>query len=136
MLRTSFKNNHPFGAYTRVVINPPHNYITTKMLQDPYSRSGIRRVINAATCLTRLGGSVADPRVYRAMEEASKSFVQIPELQQWAGEVIADATGAEAGLPTAGASNALTLAAAALLAPNPLHILFLISLAYFLQIYV
>jgi L-seryl-tRNA(Ser) seleniumtransferase len=95
-----------------VVINPPHDYITTKMLQDPYKRSGIRRVINAATCLTRLGGSIADPRVYRAMEEASKSFVQIPELQQWAGEVIADATGAEAGLPTAGASNALILAAA------------------------
>jgi L-seryl-tRNA(Ser) seleniumtransferase len=47
------------------------------------------------------------------MEKASKSFVQIPELQQWAGKAIADATGAEAGLPTAGASNAITLAAAA-----------------------
>ena len=83
------------------------------MLQDPYKKIGIRRVINAASCLTRLGGSIADPQVYKAMEEASKSFVQIPELQQWAGEAIAEATGAEAGLPTAGASNALTLAAAA-----------------------
>ncbi len=83
------------------------------MLQDPYKKIGIRRVINAASCLTRLGGSIADPQVYKAMEEASKSFVQIPELQQWAGKAIADATGAEAGLPTAGASNAITLAAAA-----------------------
>ena len=82
-------------------------------MKDPYKKLGIRRVINAATSLTRLGGSVADPSVYQAMEEASKSFVQIPELQHWAGKKIAEATGAEAGHPTAGASNAITLAAAA-----------------------
>lgn len=83
------------------------------MSQDPYKKLNLRRVINAASCLTRLGGSIADPEVYKAMKDASTSFVQIPELQQWAGKAIADATGAEAGLPTAGASNALTLAAAA-----------------------
>ncbi|MBN2335753.1 aminotransferase class V-fold PLP-dependent enzyme [Candidatus Bathyarchaeota archaeon] len=83
------------------------------MDKDPYKKLGLRRVINAASCLTRLGGSIADPSVYRAMEEASKSFVQIPELQSWAGKKIAEATGAEAGLPTAGANNAITLAAAA-----------------------
>ena len=83
------------------------------MVQDPYKKLGLRRVINAASCLTRLGGSIADPSVYHAMEEASKSFVQIPELQHWAGKKIAQATGAEAGLPTAGANNAITLAAAA-----------------------
>jgi len=82
-------------------------------MKDPYKKLGLRRVINAATCLTRLGGSIADPSVYKAMEEASKSFVQIPELQHWAGKAIAEATGAEAGHPTAGASNAITLAAAA-----------------------
>jgi len=82
-------------------------------MKDPYKKLGIRRVINAATSLTRLGGSVADPTVYTAMQEASNSFVQIPELQHWAGKKIAQATGAEAGHPTAGASNAITLAAAA-----------------------
>jgi len=82
-------------------------------MKDPYKRLGIRRVINAATSLTRLGGSKADPNVYTAMQEASNSFVQIPELQHWAGKKIAQATGAEAGHPTAGASNAITLAAAA-----------------------
>jgi len=87
-----------------------HSHIDMK---DPYKKLGLRRVINAATSLTRLGGSIADPTVYHAMEEASKSFVQIPELQHWAGKTIAEATGAEAGHPTAGASNAITLAAAA-----------------------
>jgi len=80
---------------------------------NPYEKIGLRRVINAATCLTRLGGSKALPEVFDAMVDASKSFVQIPELQAWAGSKIAEATGAEAGLPTAGANNALMLAAAA-----------------------
>jgi L-seryl-tRNA(Ser) seleniumtransferase len=80
---------------------------------NPYKKYGLRRVINGATCLTRLGGSIADPDVYKVMKDASKSFVQIPELQAWAGEKIAKATGAEAGLPTAGANNALMLGAAA-----------------------
>ena len=80
---------------------------------NPYEKYGLRRVINAATCLTRLGGSIALPEVFDAMKDASRSFVQIPELQAWAGRKIAEATGAEAGLPSAGANNALMLASAA-----------------------
>jgi L-seryl-tRNA(Ser) seleniumtransferase len=82
-------------------------------IYNPYKKYGLRRVVNAATCLTRLGGSIPHPEVFEAMEDASKSFVQIPELQAWAGRKIAEATGAEAGLPTAGANNALMLASAA-----------------------
>lgn len=48
-----------------------------------------------------------------AMWNASKAFVHIPDLQQAVGQIIAEATGAEAGLPTAGASNAIMLAAGA-----------------------
>ena len=80
---------------------------------NPYKKYGLRRVINTATCLTRLGGSIALPEVFDAMKDASRSFVQIPELQAWAGRKIAEATGAEAGLPSAGANNALMLASAA-----------------------
>jgi L-seryl-tRNA(Ser) seleniumtransferase len=80
---------------------------------NPYKKYGIRRVINAAGTLTRVGGSISHPDVFRAMEDASKAFVHIPELQHWAGKVIAKASGAEAGLPTAGSENALVLAAAA-----------------------
>ena len=80
---------------------------------NPYEKYGLRRVVNAATCMTLLGGSISPPEVFRAMEDASKSFVHIPELQHWAGKKIAEATGAEAGLPTAGANNGIMLAAAA-----------------------
>ena len=80
---------------------------------DPYEKFGVRRVVNAAGTLTRVGGSMSPPEVFRAMEDASKRFIHISELQQWAGEVIAEATGAEAGLPTAGGSCSLLLAAAA-----------------------
>ena len=80
---------------------------------DPYEKFGVRRVVNAAGTLTRVGGSMSPPEVFRAMEDASKRFIHISELQQWAGEIIAEATGAEAGLPTAGGSCSLLLAAAA-----------------------
>lgn len=80
---------------------------------NPYEKYGIRRVINAVGTLTRVGGSISHPDVFRTMEDASKAFVHIPELQHWAGKVIAEATGAEAGLPTAGSENALVLASAA-----------------------
>jgi L-seryl-tRNA(Ser) seleniumtransferase len=83
------------------------------IVDDPYKALGVRKAINAAGVLTRIGGSRSPPEVFRAMEEASKSFVTIAELQTAAGKVIADTTGAEAGLPTAGGSTAILLAAAA-----------------------
>ena len=80
---------------------------------NPFEKYGVRRVINAATSMTMLGGSISPPEVFRAMEDASRAFVRIPELQHWAGKILADATGAEGGLPTAGAGNGIMLAAAA-----------------------
>jgi L-seryl-tRNA(Ser) seleniumtransferase len=80
---------------------------------DPYKVLKVRKAINAAGVLTRIGGSRSPPEVFRAMEEASKSFVTIAELQKAAGKVISEVTGAEAGLPTAGGSTAILLAAAA-----------------------
>ena len=49
------------------------------------------------------------PEVLAAMAEAAASFVHIDELQARAGEVLARATGAEAGYVTSGASAGLTL---------------------------
>ncbi|GAG43903.1 unnamed protein product, partial [marine sediment metagenome] len=37
---------------------------------NPYEKYGLKRVINAATCLTRLGGSRPHPDVFKAMEDA------------------------------------------------------------------
>jgi L-seryl-tRNA(Ser) seleniumtransferase len=83
------------------------------MTLNPYHRLGVRRVINAAGILTRVGGSRSPSDIFSVMEEASKAFVIISELQTAAGKVIARATGAEAGLPTAGGSASILLAAAA-----------------------
>ena len=83
---------------------------------DPYANLGVRRRINAAGALTRLGGAVMAPEVMTAMAAASRASVDIGELQDAASTRIAEATGAEAGLVTTGAAAALTLAAAASIA--------------------
>ena len=83
---------------------------------DPYANLGVRRLINAAGALTRLGGAVMAPEVMAAMAAASRASVDIGELQDAASTRIAEATGAEAGLVTTGAAAALTLAAAASIA--------------------
>ena len=86
------------------------------MAFDPYERLGVRRRINAAGALTRLGGAVMAPEVVEAMVAASRGSVDIGELQDAASARIAEATGAEAGMVTTGAAAALTLAAAAAIA--------------------
>ncbi|MEM2905949.1 MAG: aminotransferase class V-fold PLP-dependent enzyme [Candidatus Bathyarchaeia archaeon] len=78
-----------------------------------YEKLGVRPVINAWGTLTYLGGSIMPPEVVEAMDEAAKSFVNMHELLERTGRVVAEATGAEAGLITAGASAALVLATAA-----------------------
>src|SRR6185369_14689342 len=82
-------------------------------MNDPYAALGVRRRINAAGALTRLGGAVMAPEVVEAMAAASRGSVDIGEFQDAASARIAEATGAEAGLVTTGAAAALTLAAAA-----------------------
>ena len=74
---------------------------------NPYEKQGIRRAINAS------GGSIIPPEVFKTMGDASKYSLNGSDLRNWAGKAIAEATGAEAGMPTAGACNAITLAAAA-----------------------
>jgi D-glucosaminate-6-phosphate ammonia-lyase len=81
-----------------------------------YAKLGVKRRINAAGTLTRLGGSLMDDAVLDAMREAARSSVDIGELQTAASRAIATATGAQAGLVTPGAAAGLTLAAAACIA--------------------
>ena len=85
-------------------------------MSDPYRELGVRRRINAAGALTRLGGAIMAPEVVLAMAAASRASVDIGELQDAASKRIAEATGAEAGLVTTGAAAALTLASAAAIA--------------------
>lgn len=77
---------------------------------------GLSRVINAAGTLSRLGGAGVAPEVAGAMAEVARLSVDMWRLQAAASSRITEASGAEAGLVTTGASAALTLAAAAVLA--------------------
>jgi L-seryl-tRNA(Ser) seleniumtransferase len=81
-----------------------------------YEKLGLKRVINAGGTYTELGGSRMPQEVIKAWVEAATSFVDMKALQRRAGEIIAEITGAEAGLITSGASGALLLAAAACIA--------------------
>ena len=81
-----------------------------------HSRLGIRPCINAAGLLTRLGGGRLPSEVVAAMAEAAQASVDMAELHARACAVIAECTGAEAGLVTSGAAAALTLGTAACLA--------------------
>ena len=81
-----------------------------------YSRYGVKRVVNAAFHLTRLGGSTITPKVLEAMEEANKSYAYMWDLIEKGGEHIAKKINAPAAWITSGAFNALVLAAAACIA--------------------
>src|SRR5208337_2764752 len=65
---------------------------TTKT-PDIYARLGVRTHINAKGTYTYLTGSLIAPEVSRAMEDASHHFVYLVELQQKAGEKIAQLLG-------------------------------------------
>ena len=85
-------------------------------MPDIYERLGVRRLINARGTHTRLGGTLMHPEVQAAMQEASRGYVVLDELQDKASEIIARATGAEAGIVVGGAEAGLLLGTAAILA--------------------
>jgi L-seryl-tRNA(Ser) seleniumtransferase len=81
-----------------------------------YQRLGVRTFINAVGTITTLSGALMPPEVTRAMQEASRNFVPIHELQEKAGARIAELTGAEDAFVTCGASAGLCLASCAVTA--------------------
>ena len=78
-----------------------------------YDRLGVQRLINGHHWRTALGGSVMPPEVVDAMAESAGYFVDLEGLHRSAGEYIAELTGADGGLVTAGCSAAQVLQAAA-----------------------
>ena len=81
-----------------------------------YEGLEIRPVINANATLTKLGGSLMPPEVIEAMIEASRYFVNLPELQERVGARIAEITQNEAAYVSSGAAAGLALATAACIA--------------------
>lgn len=83
-----------------------------------YQNLGVRPVIAAGGPVTKQGGSRLRPEVMAAMNDAAGILVDMEELNQRAGEVLARHTGAEAGVVSSGAAGALVLQAAAVVAGN------------------
>ena len=81
-----------------------------------YRRLGVTPAIVASGATTMYGGSKLRPEVVDIMEKASRTMVNLDHLNVAAGRVIAEFTGAEAGLVTSGAAGGLVLQAAAVMA--------------------
>ena len=80
-----------------------------------YARLGIKPVINGVGVVTVLGGSIMPPEVIQAMEEASRFFIPIPELEKKVGARIAELLHAPAAMVTCGAASAIAVGTAACL---------------------
>src|SRR5262245_46555829 len=78
-----------------------------------YDQLGIKRIINAAATLTRLGGSRMPPPVVEAMAAGAQAFVDLPELQARVGARISQLTRNEACYVASGAAAGIALATAA-----------------------
>jgi len=76
---------------------------------------GLEPIINASGAVTRLGGAPMPEAVLEAFCAAARASVPLDQLQAVASRVLAEATGAEAGLVTSGAAAALTMGTAAIL---------------------
>jgi uncharacterized pyridoxal phosphate-dependent enzyme len=81
-----------------------------------YRSIGVRPLINARGTFTIITGSQTLPEVKRAMEDASRSFVQMDELMDSVGKRLAELSGAEWGIVTGGCAAALTHCTAASMA--------------------
>jgi len=82
-----------------------------------YDRLGVRPVINATGGnRTLLGGSMLSPKVGQAMQEANRYYVDMKELLDRTGEIIAELLGTEAAHVTPGCCAALALGTAACMA--------------------
>src|SRR5689334_1436698 len=85
-------------------------------LGNLYRSIGVKPVINARGTFTIITGSTTLPEVKQAMEQASRTFVQMDELMDGVGKRLAEITGAEWGIVTNGCCAAVTHCTAASIA--------------------
>ena len=77
-----------------------------------YRDLGVAPFVNASGTITTLGGSLMLPEVLEAMTEASKTYVDLYELNLKAGEYLANRIGVEAAHISCGAASGMQLVAA------------------------
>ncbi len=83
---------------------------------DIYARIGVKPVINGVGTVTVLGGSIMPPEVMQAMNDASRHFVPMPELQRKVGARISGLLKVPAAMVTCGAASSIAVATAACMA--------------------
>jgi len=83
---------------------------------DIYQSIGVRPFISGTGTLTVNGGSLELPEVRAAMDAAARHMVQLDELMEAVGKRLAELTGAEWGIVTAGCAAAMTHATSACVA--------------------
>ena len=83
---------------------------------DIFQSIGVEPVINCRGTFTIIGGSSELPEVRAAMDAATKKFVQMDELADAVGRRLAELTGAEWGMVSAGCAAGLKHVAAACVA--------------------
>lgn len=86
---------------------------TRAMGNEAFRNIGVEPVINCRGTFTIIGGSLERPQVRQAMEAASQSYVQYDELAEGIGRRLAELTGAEWGIVSAGCAAAMKHATAA-----------------------
>jgi L-seryl-tRNA(Ser) seleniumtransferase len=92
--------------------------------QNIYQSIGVRPLINCRGTLTVIGGSIELPEVRAAKDLANQQHAQLDEVMEAVGRRLAELTGAEWGMVSAGCAAAMSHAAAACVAGgNPdLHV--------------
>ena len=93
---------------------------------------GVEPIINCRGTFTIIGGSLERVEVREAMEAASKDFVQYDELADGIGKRLADITGAEWGMVSAGCAAGMKhVAVACITGGNPEKLIRIPNLAGF-----
>ena len=81
-----------------------------------YEDLGVKTIINGWGNATLTGGSIMRPEVLESMEEASRSYVWLPDLLEKAGNRVAELAGVEAAYITSGAAAGIAISVAACMA--------------------
>ena len=106
----------PGAAETAAPYSPTTKAASTGL----YESIGVEPLINCRGTFTIITGSQTLPEVKKAMDEASRSYVQMDELMDGVGKRLAELTGAEWGIVSNGCCAGLTsCTCAAVAGTNP-----------------
>ena len=85
-------------------------------MDNIYTELGVRTVINGRGVATFYSGTLMPPEIHRAMERASRHFVEIVELQKAVGARLAAYAGTEAAMVCSGSAACISQATAGCIA--------------------